>query len=421
MRRRLETWVVALLVGVVVAAALVDRLTGGHSQAAPPPSTKPVVVLDHTTLPPLKSGPIESGGMIYYWPHIGGSDTASGIYAVSAKGRRRDVPVMRGEVCCASWSPAGRVLVWVGAGHGAGFDKLWPIARTAKTIPGKGLFLPGGKTSNRIGRISAAGLDLGPGVWTPDGKRIVVWASGRAAGIYVITAAGAEGNRLYRQGGAGVSPRRITRASRGVQQPLAVSPDGASLLYFQLPVTHAAAGKGTLWVVPLAGGRPVRISPPGMVSMCCYFGSPASWSPDSSQVSFAAFSRGHANTTGESAVFVAAATGGQRIRITDWGEWTTSAHWSPNGQWIAFDRVNHGTHGLHDLFIVHPNGESQRMVPSNTQTSGTCCSVWSPNSKVLLYDGGPAGGGLWASNIDGSGTHRLSRVKGNLGYTWTGS
>ncbi len=54
--------------------------------------------------------------------------------------------------------------------------------------------------------------------------------------------------------------------------------------------------------------------------MCCYFGSPASWSPDGRRITFAGFADPHAQDAGQSAAFVVDSDGTHLRRITEPGE-----------------------------------------------------------------------------------------------------
>jgi TolB protein len=256
-------------------------------------------------------------------------------------------------------------------------------------------------------RIRAQRLDLGPGVWSPSGRSIAVWASSRVQH-------GRDGIYVERVNGTGM--RRITRAPAGrVQRPLAYSRDGTALLYLQ----HGAGHAGAAYVVRAHGGRPIRITPAGMTSWCCYFGSPASWGPGN-RVAIAAFAPGALGRGGESAVFVVSADGSGRRRITTWNAWTTSAHWSPDGRRIVFDRVNRPG-GAHDLVLVRPDGTGLRILDSGTAESGSCCAVWSPNGRELLYQSGADQGhlDLYTLNLDGTGIRRLTHADSGYAYTWT--
>ena len=155
-----------------------------------------------------------------------------------------------------------------------------------------------------------------------------------------------------------------------------------------------------------------------MASWCCYFGSPASWSPDG-RVTFAAFQHPAAGD-GVSAVFVTLQGAQDVRRITDWGLWTTSARWSPDGRQIVYDTVN-GHVGAHDLFVIDPDGGSPALVPTPND-GGSCCAMWTPNGKALVYETGRRDNDmdLWTANVDGSGTFRLtSDHSRDLAYTVT--
>jgi Tol biopolymer transport system component len=190
-------------------------------------------------------------------------------------------------------------------------------------------------------------------------------------------------------------------------RPLAFSPVGSWVLVFR-PTTDR--GFGEVGVLDIGSARYHRLTPRGMGSWCCFFGSPASWSPDG-RVAFAAFQhvpQGDAFTDGQSAVFVTQrGTEGVR-RVTDWGQWTTSAHWSPDSRLLAYDTANERG-GAHDLFVIDPDGGSPSLVPTPND-GGSCCAVWTPNGKALVYESGSddAHMDLWAANLDGSGTFRLT-------------
>jgi Tol biopolymer transport system component len=106
-----------------------------------------------------------------------------------------------------------------------------------------------------------------------------------------------------------------------------------------------------------------------------------------------------------SAVFVASANGSHPRRITAWGEWSTSAHWSPDGTRIVFDKFVPGSSGSHNLYLVHPNGTGLKAI-SPTSLGGVCCAVWSPDGKRLLFRA--ASHRLLTVNRDGSGVKYLT-------------
>ena len=285
-------------------------------------------------------------------------DTTNGLFAMRPKqGRVRRL--VQGRVCCVSWSSrAGRLALSVAAPSN--------LASVASMHPdGSGL----------VTLHHPASMRFVPGAWSADGLRLILqgWAPGRSGkdGIYSSTPGGGQ---LV----------RIVRSSNRRDRPLSVSPDGSRLLF-----ARRVAGNDALMVAATTAGRPIRLTPAGGNSWCCYFGQPASWSPDGSRIAFAAFVPGETGDDLRSAVFVADRDGGHDRRITDWGDGTTSAHWSPDGRWIVFDRVARASGG-HDLFVVHPDGSAVQQIPTGPD-AGSCCAIWSPDSSTLLYEHGPDG------------------------------
>jgi WD40 repeat protein len=214
-------------------------------------------------------------------------------------------------------------------------------------------------------------LRLTPGAWSPNGKVLAM------AGV---DAARPARDGVYAMSVSGGDLHRLTTAPRGhPQRPLAYSPDGLSLLIFQ----RDRNGRfGTLYLTR-GDGRLTRVSSPGVVT-CCYCGSPASWSPDGRSIAYSVFTRRRGVPPGLSAVFVASASGSNVHRITDPGEWTTSARWSPSGDWIAFDKVASGV--FHSVFLMHPDGSDLHLVDPDPAATGSCCAQWSPDGRHLVYE-----------------------------------
>jgi Tol biopolymer transport system component len=145
------------------------------------------------------------------------------------------------------------------------------------------------------------------------------------------------------------------------------------------------------------------------------FGSPASWSRDSRTIAFAAFDS-RSNDPGRSAVFTVAPTGADLRRIIWCGQWITSGRFSPDGHWIAFDRLPG-----HDLFLMHANGSGLTKIVSATSSGiGSCCAVWSPDSTHLLFQRGDAGTAtLWTVKADGTELTQLTTLPGRYeAYSW---
>jgi Tol biopolymer transport system component len=231
-------------------------------------------------------------------------------------------------------------------------------------------------------------LNLGPGAWSPDDSRIAFegWDDGNPSLNGLYTADAADGGNRH----------RLTTTTGALHDiPISYSPDGSRILFWRGPSDTSQPGQ--LFLVDVDGSRLTQVSPPGMAVGVGFNGDPGGWSPDGAHISFAAFSSGAADTlppgasgAGQSAVFVAAGDGTNAKQITDWGSWTTSAHWSPAGDWIVFDKINPAVNS-HTFYLVHPDGSGTKIIPS---LIGVCCAVWSPDGNRLLFGGGGDQGNL---------------------------
>jgi Tol biopolymer transport system component len=274
-------------------------------------------------------------------------------------------------------------------------------------------------TGYTVHTIGLPTVNLAPGGWSPDGKRFLFegWddTDPSRTGIYV-----SEGFSL-----AGAAPVQITHALLH-DIALAWSPDGTRLLLIQ--VTRCPEGDcngGNLYVVDADGSDLIRLNPEGTFASCC---GPASWSPDGTQVTFGAPSldaAGAADFT-NSAVYVANADGSRVEAITEPGAFTEAAAWSPNGDWIVFNKKS-GPVGVKgsDLYLVHPDGSGLVAITTAGAAgkSDEGGAVWSHDGSRLLFDSVPGGpvkrGDLWIVNVDGSGITQLTDARAPVfGYTW---
>jgi Tol biopolymer transport system component len=370
-------------VTVVAGAAVALLASGGQSGAGTPAATS-------GSSRPQTAAPNPATGTIAFARHTraGTFGDASGpLVEVTPDGAVvGNLPLQR--TCCLTQSTTTRRFAMLVAGPG-------PL-RLVST--------GGGFTSDIPLPTRHTTLRLNPGAWSPNGKVLAMAGVDPARpardGVYAMSVSGGDLHRL-------------TSAPRGrPQRPLAYSPDGLSLLVFQ----RDRNGRfGTLYVTR-RDGRVARVSNPGAVT-CCYFGSPASWSPDGRSIAFASFTRRRGVPPGLSAVFVASATGGNAHRITDPGEWTTSARWSPSGDWIAFDKAGSG--GFHSVFLTHPDGSDVHMVDPDPAATGSCCAQWSPDGRYLVYEHVEQGSdnhvALYVVNVDGP-AHRRRITGANGSY-----
>jgi tricorn protease-like protein len=254
-------------------------------------------------------------------------------------------------------------------------------------------------------RLPGPTLNLGPGAWSPNGRRIAFegWdASGDANGVYMGSATD------------GTGLRRLTRSPAGSHDvPMLYSPD-SSWIVFVRAKSGDDENPADLYAVHANGTGLRKLNPAG-TGVRWNFGSPASWAADSGTVAFAAFDL-RSGDGGSSAVFTVTPRGAHLHRITPWGEWTTSARFSPDGRWIAFDRLPG-----HDLLRMRPDGSDVRtIVSAGVDGLGSCCAQWSPDGTHLVFQrGGEPATTLWTVNVDGTGLKEISKTAGEYpSYAW---
>jgi Tol biopolymer transport system component len=261
-------------------------------------------------------------------------------------------------------------------------------------------------------------LNLPPAGWSRNGDKILFegWddTDPSRTGVYV-----SEGPLTE------AAPVQITTA---LVHDIALqwSPDGTRLLLIQ--VTRCPEGDcdgGDLYVVDSDGSDLIRLNPEGTFVACC---GPASWSPDGTPVTFGAPSldaAGAADFT-RSAVYVAEADGSGVEAITEPGAFSESAAWSPNGDWIAFNKKS-GPVGVKgsDLYLVHPDGTGLHAITTAGAAgeSDQVGAVWSPDGTRLLFTVVPGGpvkrGDLWIVDLDGTGLTQLTEAPAQYwGYSW---
>jgi Tol biopolymer transport system component len=250
-------------------------------------------------------------------------------------------------------------------------------------------------------RRTDLGIDASCASWFPDGSRILVTNDA----VFTST-----------------SPLR----------PAVIEPDGSNLRPLDAidePDLNLGCGDvspdGTRIVLEGFGNEDdesngiytVRASDGGdLVRLTTGFDGPPSYSPDGSQVVFMRTKPGIL-PDGAGALFVVDADGGRPVRITPWGTSFLDNDWSPDGEWILFQRP------YGQLYLVHPDGSRMHRIPVQfPEGAGARQASWSPDGEWIVFsmqqDGGAA---IWAVRPDGSDLRPVTAPRGvdETSPSWT--
>jgi WD40-like Beta Propeller Repeat len=129
---------------------------------------------------------------------------------------------------------------------------------------------------------------------------------------------------------------------------------------------------------------------------------PLAYSPDGSQLLFA---RSKSASPTDQALFVTPISGGQPRRITPWGYTDDTACWSPDGRTIVFGtngalyRVGADGQGLAEIALRLPDG-------SSPQIAFDVC--FSPGGERIVFSLGSPDPGLYTARADGGDVMKLT-------------
>jgi hypothetical protein len=284
---------------------------------------------------------------------------------------------------------------------------------------------PDGRGSTAIYNVDGSGyqvlpipdltLEL-PGGWWLGNTKIAMegWRlNGDSSGVGIYARRASDGGGLIRLTDAGASHDRQVKAS----------PDGSKLLFFH-PSSKRETGDSApqdAFVVGADGTGLTRLSPPGMTTAFVFGTHEAvSWSPDSSKVAIVLANGPFWNDPSRS-VFVVKSDGSALTRIGPRGDiW--DAIWSPDGRWIAFTLATKASSGLHELFLMHPDGSGLHRLVSASDGLISTQPFWSRGSDQLLFKrftNDPGFVDLWSVNADGSELYQVTQQPGEYrGLAW---
>jgi dipeptidyl aminopeptidase/acylaminoacyl peptidase len=214
-------------------------------------------------------------------------------------------------------------------------------------------------TINDILRIDQAG----PPMWAPDGRAVgFQWGLGTERDFWAVDASAAA--PASREGATVRQLAPLTGRTDAV-----VSPDWRSMAY---------VSKKHIWIVPLGGGRPVRVT----TEEGKYSG--INWSPDSRRVAFIV------ERNDQDDIGVASAAGGAVTMIAATPRDEDSPIWSPSSDRLAFLRRSDDWTG-YEIWVSASDGTGHRVVVRETYQKGVeefhfgGNDQWSPDGTWLAY------------------------------------
>lgn len=238
--------------------------------------------------------------------------------------------------------------------------------------------------TGRDGRVLSASQadDIEPS-WSPDGSRVVF--SSNRDGRFHLYAINADGGGL----------QQLTRGDSQDRAPV-WSPDGQQIAFS----SNRAGPRDEIFVVPVAGGEPRRITTGG--------GSQPTWSPDSTRV---AFVREQGDV---SHIWVTDVVGGQPRQLTTAAQRHIDPAWSPDGAQIAFAAFRNNSW---NVFLMSADGSDVRQLTNEDVNRNP---AWSPDGRQIVFASGREGQQqVFALPLSSGQARRLTEgLAHNLHPTW---
>ena len=235
--------IVAMVAAISVAACGDDAEEEGGSTPS-----------DSTEIAP--SDTLGAGELIVFERAVSGAEDPD-LYAVEPGGG--EPILLRSESGAPHWSPDGRVLAFGACLNPPDCDAAVALME---------------RSTGEVHGLSMPDPDLFTFcvIWSPSGEKLACEGLSDADearnGVYTIRAS--DGGGL----------ERITTNPAGDDIPLAFSPDGSQLLLYRSDPSREEPSNDALFVAPISGGQPHRITPWGLTDDY------ADWSPDGSTIVF---------------------------------------------------------------------------------------------------------------------------------------
>jgi Tol biopolymer transport system component len=317
----------------------------------------------------------------------------SSAFTIDPDGSNEAMVQSDGDIGCREWSPDSSKLLC-----GIFLPSGWPRPATAN---------PDGSDFTVLDGYPDQALFLAAQYWSPDAARILLSITNNpdpsTNGLYTV-----------RSSDGGNLTRVTTSPDTYSDLPFGYSPDGSRILFNRVSDFFPHA----LYAVNPNGTGLLRLSPPelSVVDNESYDVISADWSPDGSQVAFAAaWKDGRGRGT---ALYVVNADGTGLRQITPSGIGALSAQWSPDDRQIAFTSKGRADP---QVWVVNADGTGLAKITQGTHGSVSTFPVWSPDSAKLLFERvDRSSNALWTINRDGTELSKLADIPmgTSTNYAW---
>jgi Tol biopolymer transport system component len=219
-------------------------------------------------------------------------------------------------------------------------------------------------------------------IWSPDGLRLAFWTQPASSGGLSLTVVDAYGKnaRVVSGGSPIVMPSLIQSRDSFFPAPADWAPDGTRLAY-----SETINGVDNIVIATLDGRDPKVIGDPTFEAI-----SPV-WSPNGKQVAFAG---GRYPTT---ALYLMNADGsGPALRLTKFSGASGSftwARWSPDGRQLVYDAS--GASLGHGIWLVNADGSNEHPAATGFSAGSALCDcgindgesspTWSPDGQRIAF------------------------------------